>query len=151
LHPRFIVGRTLTHHLQHVSSSSLRLYSPRLTLRRECKGYAWLILCKRYSAYSKELACISLFEAFCLPPKCCNVLRLTSLMYCRFYANCFLFEALWLPAWMWVTRFPPWQPSFYIAATSPYCGLVHLTDLCILHVFVVTCVYVCTCICVFIS
>ena len=50
LYPHFNVGHTLTRHLQHVSSSSLRLSSQTPTLRRGCKGYATIILCKIVSA-----------------------------------------------------------------------------------------------------
>ena len=58
LYSRFNVGYTLTHHLQHVSSSSLRFQSPKPTLRRGCKGYATIILCKIVSAYRIMANCL---------------------------------------------------------------------------------------------
>ena len=51
LYPHFDVGCALTHHDQHVSSSPLRLQSPKPTLRRGCKGYATLILYRILAAY----------------------------------------------------------------------------------------------------
>ena len=51
LYPHFDVGCALTHHDQDVSSSPLRLQSPKPTLRQGCEGYAMLILCRILAAY----------------------------------------------------------------------------------------------------
>ena len=51
------------------------------------------ILCNIFSAYGKDFACVSLFQAFRLPPRSRKIFRLASTMDSGFYAIIFSVQA----------------------------------------------------------
>ena len=65
---------------------------------------ARLILCNIFSAYGKDFACVSLFQAFRLPPRSRKISRLASTMDSGFYAIIFSVA----------THPPPSRPCLHI-------------------------------------